>query len=112
MRSASGTSSQRGPVATSGNASQSCGISLTERWYSRSRVSDVKRFGDECRAGLRRAEELRPRVVARDDTLATYNALLVAASSSNAMAGLMSEVHPDEAIRDAAREVEQEVSRF
>ncbi len=24
----------------------------------------------------------------------------------------MSEVHPDEAIRDAAREVEQEVSRF
>ncbi|HET9622721.1 MAG TPA: M3 family metallopeptidase [Kofleriaceae bacterium] len=41
-----------------------------------------------------------------------YNELLTAASASNAMAGLMSEVHPDEAIRDAARECEQEVSRF
>ncbi len=29
-----------------------------------------------------------------------------------ALAGLMSEVHPDEAVRDAARECEQEVSRF
>src|SRR4051812_2088004 len=78
-------------------------------------------FIAECLAGLRRAQELRPQVIAsarRDDsrtiegTLATYNALLLAASSSNALAGLMSEVHPDEAIRDAARECEQEVSRF
>jgi thimet oligopeptidase len=36
----------------------------------------------------------------------------MSASSTNALAGLMSEVHPDEAIRDAARECEQEVSRF
>jgi len=34
------------------------------------------------------------------------------ASASNAQAGLMSEVHPDEAIRDAARACEQEVARF
>src|SRR5690242_13762498 len=36
----------------------------------------------------------------------------MSASQSNALAGLMSEVHPDEVIRDAARECEQEVSRF
>jgi thimet oligopeptidase len=36
----------------------------------------------------------------------------MAASATNALAGLMSEVHPEEAIRDAARECEQEVSRF
>nr|HEX4315374.1 M3 family metallopeptidase [Kofleriaceae bacterium] len=73
----------------------------------------MKKFAEDCRAGLRRAEALRPQVVAGGaDVLARYNELLVAASSSNAQAGLMSEVHPDEAVRDAAREVEQEVSRF
>jgi thimet oligopeptidase len=72
-----------------------------------------KQFGEDCRDGLRRAQELRPTITAGgEDILDRYNQLLVAASRSNAMAGLMSEVHPDEAIRDAAREVEQEVSRF
>jgi thimet oligopeptidase len=71
-----------------------------------------KQFAEDCRSGLRRAEQLRPAVVAGTDVLDRYNELLVAASRSNAMAGLMSEVHPDEAIRDAAREIEQEVSRF
>src|SRR5262249_56835248 len=51
-----------------------------------------------------------PRTV--EEALVRYNELLTAASASNALAGLMSEVHPDEAIRDAARECEQEVSRF
>ncbi len=82
--------------------------------------SDTKRaaeFADECLAGLRRAEQLRPAIIAAnartvETTLATYNELLAAASASNALAGLYSEVHPDEAIRDAARECEQEVSRF
>ncbi|MGE5181173.1 MAG: M3 family metallopeptidase [Acidobacteriota bacterium] len=74
-------------------------------------------FADDCLAGLRRAQQLRPKVIAATErtiegTLAPYNELLVAASASNALAGLMSEVHPDEAIRDAARECEQEVSRF
>src|SRR5665647_448271 len=65
-------------------------------------------FRIECLDGLTRAEALRPKV----QTLETYNQLLTAASASNALAGLMSEVHPEEAIRDAARECEQEVSRF
>ena len=80
-------------------------------------VAHVKhaKFATECLEGLRRAEALRPEIAsprAGDDVLALYNALLTAASTSNALAGLMSEVHPDEAIRDAARECEQEVARF
>jgi len=71
------------------------------------------RFADDCLAGLERARQLRPAVVtAGADALARYHELLREASGSNAFAGLMSEVHPDEAIRDAARECEQEVSRF
>jgi thimet oligopeptidase len=80
-------------------------------------VKKVERFTTQCLAGLRRAQALRPQLIAGaprtvDETLERYNELLTAASASNALAGLMSEVHPDEAIRDAARECEQEVSRF
>ncbi|MEO6771914.1 MAG: M3 family metallopeptidase [Kofleriaceae bacterium] len=76
-----------------------------------------KSFAAACLAGLERAKELRPQVIAAADrtiagTLALYNELLMCASSSNALAGLMSEVHPEEAIRDAARECEQDVARF
>ena len=75
------------------------------------------RFTQDCLAGLERARALRPEIIASTDrtidgTLVPYNALLMAASATNAQAGLMSEVHPDEAVRDAARECEQEVSRF
>ena len=77
----------------------------------------VRSFVTECLAGLHRAEALRPELVAStprtvDELLVRYNELLAAASGSNALAGLMSEVHPDEAVRDAARECEQAVSRF
>ena len=76
----------------------------------------AKQFAGECLEGLRRAEALRPEIMRAprtiDETLVRYNQLLTSASASNALAGLMSEVHPDEAIRDAARECEQEVSRF
>src|SRR6185295_8810300 len=73
---------------------------------------------DKPEAGVHeRSEDMRggagskaPRGI--NETLARYNELLTAASASNAQAGLMSEVHPDEAIRDAARECEQEVARF
>jgi len=80
-------------------------------------VKKVERFTTQCLAGLRQAVALRPQIIVGaprtiDDTLVRYNQLLTAASASNALAGLMSEVHPDEAIRDAARECEQEVSRF
>jgi len=74
-------------------------------------------FAVHCLGGLRRAEALRPRIIGEaprtvEEALTLYNELLTAASASNALAGLMSEVHPDENIRDAARECEQEVSRF
>ena len=80
-------------------------------------VKKVERFTTQCLAGLRRAQALRPQIVSSEprtveEGLVRYNELLTAASASNALAGLMSEVHPDEAIRDAARECEQEVSRF
>lgn len=80
-------------------------------------VKKIERFTTQCLAGLRRAQALRPQIIASTprtvgETLERYNELLTSASASNAMAGLMSEVHPDEAIRDAARECEQEVARF
>jgi thimet oligopeptidase len=78
---------------------------------------ETKKFTEECLAGLSRAKQLRPQITGKaartiEGTLVPYNDLLMAASATNALAGLMSEVHPDEAIRDAARECEQEVSRF
>ncbi len=74
-------------------------------------------FRTECLAGLHRAQALRPEIITAsartiDEVLVRYNRLLTAASASNALAGLMSEVHPEEAIRDIARECEQEVSKF
>jgi thimet oligopeptidase len=79
-------------------------------------VKKVERFTTQCLAGLRRAEALRPEIIDAprtvDETLGRYNQLITAANTSHALAGLMSEVHPDEVIRDAARECEQEVSRF
>ncbi|MDB4959481.1 MAG: Thimet oligopeptidase [Myxococcales bacterium] len=83
----------------------------------RTEIKKAKQFADHCLEGLRKAQALRPQVAAPgarsiEGTLTSYNQLLMSASATNALAGLMSEVHPDEAIRDAARECEQEVSRF
>ena len=76
-------------------------------------MKKAERFRQRCLEGLRRAQELRPALVSEPArALERYNELLTAASASNALAGLMSEVHPDEAIRDAGRECEQEVARF
>ncbi|MGE0396137.1 MAG: M3 family metallopeptidase [Kofleriaceae bacterium] len=72
------------------------------------KVEGPDQFRTDCLAGLERAKALRPTV----NSLEGYNELLMAASASNALAGLMSEVHPDEVIRDTARECEQEVSKF
>jgi thimet oligopeptidase len=73
-------------------------------------------FRTECLEGLERAKALRSELLAAprtiDGALSLYNQLLTAASASNTLAGLMSEAHPDEVIRDAARECEQEVARF
>jgi thimet oligopeptidase len=66
-----------------------------------------------CRRGLDEARRLLPAILEGvADPLAAYNDLLIAVGSSGAAAGLFSEVHPDEAIRDAARTVEQDVSAF
>jgi thimet oligopeptidase len=78
---------------------------------------ETKKFTEQCLAGLERAKQLRPQITGKaprtiEGTLVPYNELLKEASATNALAGLMSEVHPDESIRDAARECEQEVSRF
>ena len=79
-------------------------------------VKKVERFTTQCLRELRRAQALRPLIItgARtvDETLERYNELLTAMHASYALAGLMSEVHPDKAIRDAARECEQEVDQF
>jgi thimet oligopeptidase len=80
-------------------------------------VETPEEFRARCMVGLARAKELRPQVVSGtprtiDGTLTTYNDMLRSASGSNALAGLYSEVHPDEKVRDVARECEQEVSRF
>src|SRR5262245_46071616 len=108
--------SQRGSVATSGSASPSCGTSCPPTDVTLTRVvKKTERFRKECLEGLRRAQAVRPSIVEAPKTIGErldrYNQLLTAASASNALAGLMSEVHPDEAIRDTARECEQEVSR-
>jgi thimet oligopeptidase len=78
----------------------------------------AERFLAECRQGLERARALLPTVreVAGPRTIANtvepYNQLLIGVSESAALAGLHSEVHPDESIREAARTCEQEVSAF
>src|SRR6187455_884225 len=77
-----------------------------------------ERFLEDCRRGLDEARALLPRILdvsgprTLDNTLAPYHDLLIAVSRSSATAGLHSEVHPDEKVRDAARTVEQEVSAF
>ena len=50
-------------------------------------VKKVERFTTQCLAGLRRAEALRPKIIAGarhtvDETLVRYNELLTAASAS------------------------------
>src|SRR4051812_27585390 len=111
--------SQRGSVAVRGSASPSCGTSSIADLMLQLEcvVKKTERFTTECLDGLRRAQALRPQIIEKsartiDEALVHYNELLTAASASNALAGLMSEVHPDELIRDAARECEQAVSKF
>jgi thimet oligopeptidase len=76
------------------------------------------KFLAECRQGLETARTLLPTILAAEggrtleSTLVPYNDLLIGVAQSSASAGLFSEVHPDEKIRDAARTCEQEVSAF
>ncbi|WP_428263086.1 M3 family metallopeptidase [Haliangium sp.] len=78
----------------------------------------VSAFSARCRAGLERAQALLPTITEATgprtvaNTLEPYNELLMHLERSAGEAGLMSAVHPDEAIRDAARGAEQAVDAF
>jgi len=80
--------------------------------------SAAEAFARECRAGLERAKQILPTIVAQvdtrtvDNTLVPYNEMLIAVEQSSARAGLMNSVHPDKAIRDAAELCEQEAAAF
>lgn len=75
-------------------------------------------FTARCRADLERARALLPRILAArgprtvENTLEPFNELLMYAERTAAEAGLASAVHPDEAVREAARTAEQEVDSF
>jgi thimet oligopeptidase len=75
-------------------------------------------FAKTCADELGRAKAQLPTILgissARTvaNTLEPFNELLRYAGNAGAMAGLNSEVHPDEAVRDAARACEQEISKF
>ncbi len=75
-------------------------------------------FLAECRVGLDTAREILPQILAVEgertveNTLTLVNDLHVGLSNTMALAGLYSEVHPTESIREAARGCEQEAAQF
>jgi Zn-dependent oligopeptidase len=77
-----------------------------------------KAFAARCGEGLAAAKAVLPKLLAVsgprtvENTLEPYNDIMIGIGRSAAMASLMSEVHPDEKIRDAARSCEQDVSAF
>lgn len=77
-----------------------------------------KAFDEECRQGLEKAKELLPQLLTSGgertvmDTLELYNELSRQLNLSRGSAGLFSEVHPDETIRELARVVERDVQEF
>ncbi len=75
-------------------------------------------FLGECRRGLAIARAMLPELLAVpgartvDNTLKVLNEIQLNVSNSYALAGLFSEVHPSETIREAARTCEQEGAKF
>jgi thimet oligopeptidase len=75
-------------------------------------------FLAECRTGLNVAKEKLPQILGVEgertveNTLMLLNELNTGLNNSFAMAGLYSEVHPTEKVREAARTCEQETSTF
>ncbi len=82
------------------------------------KLSAVAQFELECQEGLGKAKAALPPLLsvggARDEQnlLVPYNLMLVDIEHSMATAGLMDGVHPDEAIRNAAKACEQATSSF
>ncbi len=76
----------------------------------------VKQFATDCRKGLVSAKAILKQLlspgVSPESFLKLYNKIGVNLEASSATAGLMQNVHPEESIREAARECEQEVSKF
>ena len=72
----------------------------------------------ECRRALDAAGRVLAELLAApaprtlENTSRLYNELLLQLGNAGAVAGLLSEVHSEESIRDAARNYEQEVSKF
>ncbi|MBL4636852.1 MAG: Zn-dependent oligopeptidase [Kofleriaceae bacterium] len=75
-------------------------------------------FGEECREGLHAAQKQLPLILAvsgarsEENLLVPYNMMLTHIEHSMALASLMSAVHPDKEIREAAKACEQETSAF
>lgn len=75
-------------------------------------------FAARCDEGLQRAKALLPTIIdvsgprTLENTLEPYNDMLMHAERTAGLAGLMSSVHPDEDIREAARASEQAVDAF
>ena len=88
---------------------------MTDRQITPAHVSA---FAARCREGLERARTLLPQLLDRTgprtvaNTLEPYNEMMMYAEHSAGMAGLISAVHPDEAIRETARVCEQDVDSF
>jgi len=75
-------------------------------------------FLAQCRQGITKAKELLPALVAAqptrtvDNTVTPLNVIYTQLANSIDLAGLYSEVHPDETVQAAARTCEQEASAF
>lgn len=80
--------------------------------------SAAQAFADKCRAGLRKAEQQLPAILAvrgartLENTLVPYNEMSIAIDDSYGLAALFQEVHPDKAIRDEATRCKEEVAKF
>ena len=81
-------------------------------------LTPAEQFMARCRGDVVAARELLPAIVASTDvrtvenTLRPLDGLFVRLANAMAIAGLYSEVHPDEGVREAARACEQEGSQL
>ena len=76
----------------------------------------AEQFMAECHGDVVAARNMLPAILAvtgprtLDNTLEPFDQMYIHLANAMAMAGLFSEVHPDEGVRDAARVCEQEGS--
>jgi thimet oligopeptidase len=109
-----------GPSATKPSAESAKTSQQATHDVSRSQQepSPAEVFAGECRQGLERARELLPALLAVaqprtiENTLDVFNDMVLAITRSRGLAGLMSEVHPDDKIRETARACERDVEAF